>query len=92
MPTWFPWIFVGGVLFIALSFLGAKFKDKQYKTIQYFQDFISGAILIGFLGVLAPDLFPKMEMHSVLPISMSSGFREMNEFDLQIGPPRLAGR
>jgi len=94
MPTWFPWIFVGGILFIALSFIGAKYKDKQYKTIQYFQDFISGAILIGFLGVLAPDLFPKIELSSAIPISLTSGggFGEMSEFDLQVGPPRLAGR
>jgi hypothetical protein len=94
MPTWFPWIFVGGILFIALSFIGAKYKDKQYKTIQYFQDFISGAILIGFLGVLAPDLFPKMELPSAIPMSLTSsgGFGEMSEFDLQVGPPRLAGR
>ena len=93
MPTWFPWIFVGGLLFFGLSFVGAKFKDKQYKSIQFFQDFISGAILIGFLGVLAPDLFPKMDIPSSLPLHLSGGsLGEMNEFDLQVGPPRLAGR
>jgi hypothetical protein len=92
MPSWFPWIFVGGILFIALSFIGAKFKDKQYRNIQFLQDFISGAILIGFIGVLAPDLFPKMEIPVALPTSIGGGFGEMSEFDLQVGPPRLAGR
>ncbi len=92
MPTWFPWIFVGGILFITLSFIGAKFKDKQYKRIQFLQDFISGAILIGFMGVLAPDLFPKMDIPVSLPMTVSGGFGEMNELDLQVGPPRLVGR
>jgi hypothetical protein len=92
MPSWFPWIFIGGLAFFGLSFVGSKFKDKQYKPIQFFQDFISGAILIGFLGVLAPDLFPKMELPNSLPIMVGGGFGENNEFDLQIGPPRLAGR
>jgi hypothetical protein len=92
MPTWFPWIFVGGILFIVLSFAGAKFKDKQYKPIQIFQDFISGAILIGFLGILIPDVFPKMDFPTSLPLTSGGGFGEMSEFDLQVGPPRLAGR
>ena len=34
MPNWFPWIFVGGLIFIALSFTASKYKDKDYKKIQ----------------------------------------------------------
>jgi len=85
---WFPWIFVGGSLFIALSFLGTKYKDKEYKNIQFLQDFISGAIFIGFLGVLVPDIFPEITLPTSLP-SMSSSHED---FDLQIGPPRLIGK
>jgi hypothetical protein len=91
MPTWFPWIFVGGLVFIALSFTAAKYKDKEYKKIQVLQDFISGSILIAFTGVLVPDIFPKFELPASLPTSLGSTFND-NEFDLQVGPPRLAGR
>jgi len=87
IPAWFPWIFVGGGIFIALSFIGAKYKDKQYKNIQFLQDFISGSIFIAFIGVLIPDMLPTFDI--TLPsFSPSSS----NEFDLQIGPPRLIGR
>ncbi len=90
-PNWFPWIFIGGLVFIALSFTAAKYKDKDYKKIQLLQDFISGSILIAFTGVLVPDIFPKMEIPEGIPISFASGISN-NDFDLQVGPPRLAGR
>lgn len=89
MPAWFPWIFVGGIVFIALSFTAAKYKDKDYKKIQYLQDFISGSILIAFAGVLVPDIFPKFELPSSVSVPFSGGGGDL---DLQVGPPRLAGR
>ena len=79
IPTWFPWIFIGGIVFVALSFLGSKYKDKTYKQIQFLQDFISGSIVIAFTGILMPDIFPKISIPS-------------DEMDLQVGPPRLIGR
>jgi hypothetical protein len=91
MPNWFPWIFVGGLVFIALSFTAAKYKDKDYKKIQVLQDFISGSILIAFAGVLVPDMFPKFELPNAVPISFGTGIGS-NDLDLQVGPPRLAGR
>jgi hypothetical protein len=78
---------VGGLVFIVLSFVGAKYKDKEYKNIQFLQDFISGSILIAFTGVLVPDLFPQMEIPMSLP-----AFSTSDDLDLQVGPPRLAGR
>ncbi len=90
MPNWFPWIFVGGLVFIVLSFIAAKYKDKEYKRIQVLQDFISGTILIAFTGVLLPDMFPKVEIPVSLPNSILGG--DTSDFDLQVGPPRLAGR
>ena len=90
MPNWFPWIFIGGLVFIALSFTAAKYKDKTYKKIQLLQDFISGAILIGFTGVLVPDIFPKMGLPDTMP-SFGMGINN-DDLDLQVGPPRLAGR
>ena len=86
IPVWFPWIFVGGIVFIALSYIGSKYKDKEYKRIQILQDFISGSILIAFTGFLMPDLFPKMD----IPVSLPS--LDNSDMDLQVGPPRLAGR
>ena len=55
------------------------------------QDFISGSILIAFTGVLVPDMFPTMEIPVSLPTSFSGGFGS-GDLDLQVGPPRLAGR
>ena len=86
-PTWFPWIFVGGLVFIALSFTAAKYKDKDYKKMNLLQDFISGSILIAFTGVLVPDMFPKMDIPN-----FTSNFTSSFEDDLQVGPPRLVGR
>jgi hypothetical protein len=90
IPSWFPWIFVGGIVFIVLSFLAAKYKDKEYKRIQVLQDFISGSILIAFAAVLLPDMFPKIEIPNPVPINLIGG--DSSDFDLQVGPPRLAGR
>lgn len=83
IPTWFPWIFVGGIVFIVLSFIGSKYKEKEYKNMQFLQDFISGSILIAFVGVLMPDIFPKIS----IPLPTND-----IDIDLQVGPPRLAGR
>jgi len=95
MPTWFPWIFVGGLIFILLSFIGAKYKDKEYKNIQFLQDFISGAIMIGFTGVLVPDLFPVLEIPSLPSLSSMPSLSAEgggSDMELQVGPPRLFGR
>lgn len=89
IPVWFPWMFVGGIVFILLSFIGSKYKEKEYKNIQFLQDFLSGSILIAFVGILVPDLFPVMELPSDFP-TMSSMVKD--DLDLQVGPPRLAGR
>jgi|LauGreDrversion4_2_1035121.scaffolds.fasta_scaffold11116_2 hypothetical protein len=86
-PSWFPWIVVGGLLFTILGFIGTKYKQKDYKPIQSIQDFISGSILVAFTGVLAPDLFPSVDMIPQLPVSLSGGATD--DFDLQVGPPRL---
>jgi hypothetical protein len=91
IPNWFPWIFVGGLVFIALSFTATKYKDKDYKKIQLLQDFISGSILIAFTGVLVPDMFPKMQMPEAIPLNLGVSLGS-NDLDLQVGPPRLAGR
>ena len=90
MPLWFPWMVVGGVLFIVMSFVGARYKDKEYKNIQFAQDFISGAILIALTGVLVPDLFPVMEMPANLPSIGAVNISD--DMELQVGPPRLFGR
>ena len=88
MPTWFPWIIVGGLLFTILGFIGSKYKDKPYRSVQSLQDFISGSILVAFTGVLVPDLFPPMELSSV-PLSFGTSGTLTDDVDLQVGPPRL---
>ena len=83
-------MFVGGILFIVLSFIGAKYKEKEYRSIQFLQDFISGSILIAFTGVLIPDVFPAFPTLSVLSLPTQNAFDEMEM--VQVGPPRLMGR
>jgi len=89
-PVWFPWMFVGGILFIVLSFIGAKYKEKEYRSIQFLQDFISGSILIAFTGVLIPDVFPAFPALSMLSLPTQDAFDEMEM--VQVGPPRLMRR
>ena len=90
-PVWFPWMFVGGILFIVLSFIGAKYKEKEYRSIQFLQDFISGSILIAFTGVLIPDVFPTFPaLSSVMSLPTQDAFDEMEM--VQVGPPRLMRR
>lgn len=90
-PVWFPWMFVGGILFIVLSFIGAKYKEKEYRSIQYLQDFISGSILIAFTGVLIPDVFPAFPAFpTALSLPTQDAFDEMEM--VQVGPPRLMRR
>ena len=91
MPVWFPWIFIGGLIFIVFSFIGAKYNEKPYKKIQYLQDFISGSILISFIGVLMPDIFPQIAIPLDIP-TININQPVSSDFDLQIGPPRLIGR
>ena len=99
-PVWFPWMFVGGLLFIVLSFIGAKYKEKEYRSIQYLQDFISGSILIAFTGVLIPDVFPAFPALSTMStMSALSSFPSLPTHDafdememVQVGPPRLMRR
>ena len=87
IPHWFPWIFVGGIIFAVFGYIGTKYKDKEYKQVHLLQDFISGSIVIGFMGILIPDIFPIFELPSMFNYSTS-----YDDFDLQIGPPRLIGK
>jgi len=93
MPSWFPWIVVGGLLFTILGFIGSKYKDKVYQPIQSLQDFISGSILVAFTGILMPDLFPPMELPSLAGWSGGGSSGEGSalggDVDLQVGPPKL---
>ena len=91
IPNWFPWIFVGGLVFIILSYVAAKYKDKEYRKIQILQDFISGSILIAFSGVLMPDFFPSITIPSNIGVPSLIN-TDSGDLDLQVGPPRLAGR
>lgn len=91
MPNWFPWVIIGGIVFILLGWLGTRYKEKEYRRVQTLQDFISGAIMIGFLGVLAPDLFPSTD--AITPLfSGGASVMDSGEEILQVGPPRLVRR
>jgi uncharacterized membrane protein len=93
MPAWLPWIFVGGLAFMILSFIASKYKDKDHKPITFAQDFISGAVVISLLGVLVPDAFPAFPISSKdIAIPNLTGMMQSatgdNDIALQIGPLR----
>jgi len=93
MPAWLPWIFVGGLAFMILSFIASKYKDKDHKPIAFAQDFISGAVVISLLGVLVPDAFPAFPISSsdmALPnlTNMMQSATGDSDMPLQIGPLR----
>jgi hypothetical protein len=88
-----PWIFIGGCIFILLSFIGSRVANKPYKTTQYLQDFISGSIVITFISVLMPDILPVIEMPSLPQLSSGgSSLYDNGDVELQVGPPRLMGK
>lgn len=89
MPTWFPWIFIGGIVFAALSFVAAKYQNRSHTSKAVAQDFISGGIVIALLGALVPDAFPEAPIPSELP-SLLNNITSSSDLDLQIGPPPLA--
>ena len=87
MPNWFPWIFVGGIVFMLLSFLASKYQGREHKTKAFAQDFISGAIVITLMGILVPDVFPKMAIPTELPVPTIFGG---GGDEVQVGPPPFA--
>lgn len=96
MPNWFPWIVVGGILFILLGWVSTRYKERAYQRIQTIQDFISGAICIGLMGVTMPELFPSLETFPSLAgilqgveVLSSSDSKISDDEILQVGPPRL---
>jgi hypothetical protein len=90
MASWFPWVFVGGIAFMVLSFVASKYQGKSHKTIAWAQDFISGGIVVGLLGVLVPDAFPAfpVDLSGVSLSSLTQTVKGPDEMDLQVGPLR----
>jgi hypothetical protein len=92
MPSWFPWIFVGGIAFMALSFVAAKYKGAPHSGRAFTQDFLSGGVVIALLGVLVPDVFPVFpfsvpstsEVSTTMKGLLSGG--GMDDVELQLGP------
>jgi hypothetical protein len=92
MPTWFPWIVVGGLAFMLLSFVASKYSGKQHTSRAFAQDFLSGGIVVTLLGILAPDVFPSFPVSVPSTSDVSSTMKGLlsgeSDMDLQIGPLR----
>jgi hypothetical protein len=91
MPSWFPWIVVGGLAFMLLSFVASKYSGKQHTGRAFAQDFLSGGIVVTLLGILAPDLFPSFPVSVPSTSDVSSTMKGLlsgggDDMDLQIGP------
>jgi hypothetical protein len=86
-------MFVGGLVFMILSFVASKYSDKEHKPIAFAQDFISGGVVVSLLGVLVPDAFPAFPISSkdiTMPnlTNMMQTANGDNDIALQIGPLR----
>jgi len=90
MPAWIPWILVGGIVFMILSFVASKYQGKPHKNISFAQDFVSGGIVIALLGILVPDAFPAfpVDISSLSAASLTSTIRGGGGDDMmmQVGP------
>ena len=75
-----------------LSFVASKYQGKPHKALAWAQDFISGGIVVGLLGVLVPDAFPAfpVDLSGVSLASLTQTVRGPSEddMDLQVGPLR----
>jgi hypothetical protein len=92
MPTWFPWIVVGGAVFMALSFVAAKYKGVPHTGKAFVQDFLSGGVVIALLGVLVPDVFPDFPLSVPSSSEVSTTMKGLlsgtgsDDVELQLGP------
>lgn len=91
-PSWFPWIFIGGLCFILFGFIGSKYREKSYQRVQFLQDFVSGSILITLVGIMMPDLFPEISFPDISPLPITGSLESGVEDIIQVGPPRLMRR
>lgn len=96
MPSWFPWILVGGLAFMLLSFVASKYRGKSHTTRAFAQDFLSGGIVVTLLGILAPDILPNFPLSVPSTTDVSSTMKGLlsgggeDTMELQIGP--MGGR
>jgi biotin transporter BioY len=93
LPTWFPWMIVGGISFMILNFVASKYNQRKHSTTMFAQDFVSGGILIALLGALVPDYFPKFPISASDVASMTlptipGVTGPTSDIDLQVGPLR----
>ena len=91
MPSWFPWILVGGIVFMALSFVAAKYKGVTHTGKAFIQDFLSGGVVIALLGVIAPEAFPAFPLSVPSSGDVSTTMKGLlsgggDDVELQLGP------
>ncbi len=93
MPSWFPWILVGGLAFMLLSFVASKYSGKAHTGRAFAQDFLSGGIVVTLIGILVPDVLPTFPFSVPSTTDVSSTMKGLlsgggDDMDLQIGPLR----
>jgi len=74
-----------------LSFVASKYQGKPHKTLAWAQDFVSGGIVVGLLGVLVPDAFPAfpVDLSGLTVASITNTVQgSPDDMELQVGPLR----
>lgn len=89
LPEWSPWILVGGLFFMSLNWIASKYQNRQHTNKAFMQDFLSGSIIMAFLGFVSPNIFPVIDqslISSLTSVSSLSGWSDNQDYDLQVGP------
>jgi len=86
LPQWSPWIIIGGLFVMLLSWIASKYQNRNHTNKAFMQDFLSGSVIITFLGFVSPNIFPALDSLSISLPSLSGGSSSGDDYDLQVGP------
>jgi hypothetical protein len=86
LPQWSPWIIIGGLFVMILSWIASKYQNRIHSNKAFMQDFLSGSVIISFLGFVSPNIFPALDSLSFSLPSLSGSSASNDDYDLQVGP------
>jgi hypothetical protein len=85
---------IGAVSFAILGVIATYYRDDNPSKKSVARDFVAGSLMVSFVMLLMPDLFPKMSFNIPLPTiddvlsrsaSMAGGGGKDSGYDIQLG-------
>lgn len=83
------WVFLSGLLFTLFSFFANKYHEQKRTFIQFFQDFLGGALFMSFIAVLIPDYFPDILKLLTFSTDTLSPLNESSSTNLSNQSPKV---